>query len=81
MTTDAEIRSRHDTERKANLVAKLDRNGWSLTATAKALGVAVNYLQWMLKYYGLAEQYANSGHPRAGNPQLKRKSENDKNPW
>jgi hypothetical protein len=75
MTTDAEIRARHDAERKANLLAELDRNGWSLTATAQALGVAINYLQWMLKHYGLAKQYAKSGHPNAGRPWRKESGE------
>ena len=71
MTTDAEIRAHFDYERKTNLVAELDANGWSLTATARALGVAVNYLQWMIKHYGLSEQYAKSGHPGRGNPHSK----------
>jgi transposase-like protein len=68
MTTDTEIRARHHAERKANLESELQQHGWSLTLTARALGIAINYLQWMIEHFGLAEQYAQKGHHTRGNP-------------
>jgi len=71
MTTDRELRDRCDAERRANLLAKLKLNGWGMTATARALGVRVAYVQWMIEHYKITE-YAENARP-AGNPNLRRK--------
>jgi hypothetical protein len=72
MTTIRELRARQRAENKANLLEGLELNGWSLTPTARWLGVRISYLEWMIAYHGLASEYAKRKHPHTGRPPRKR---------
>jgi transcriptional regulator with GAF, ATPase, and Fis domain len=53
-------------EREA-VVSALMENAWSLTASARALGVCVSSMQSLIKTHGLADEYARLGS-RASRP-------------
>jgi hypothetical protein len=66
----AALHARHRAEVAEFVRAALERNGWSLTATAREIGVTIPRLQRFVEAHGLAKEYARRA-PGPGRPKKK----------
>jgi transcriptional regulator with GAF, ATPase, and Fis domain len=68
MRTLADLRKSQKEELITLLYEALDSNSWNLTYAAKDLDVGVSHVAWMIKRYGLTDEYLEEHHRGPGKP-------------